>query len=94
LASKSNLDLSNINNRTSLAANTTKKFFIDLPIVLKNLFILRDCITDDITIKIYFKLDICENASSTKNDKLEVQDMKLILHCIELPKEEVIYLKS
>ena len=52
---KANLDLTNMNTATTLAASTTKKFFIDLPILLKNLWILRDCITDDISLKIYFK---------------------------------------
>ena len=52
------MDLSNINNRTSLAADTTKTYYLDLPIILKNQLILRDCIDSDLTVRIHFKKDI------------------------------------
>jgi len=52
------MDLSNINNRISLAANTTKTYYLDLPIILKNQLILRDCVDSDLTIRIYFRKDI------------------------------------
>ena len=52
------MDLTNINNRTALNANTSQKYYIDLPILLKNQSILKDCITHDLTVKVTFRKDI------------------------------------
>ena len=66
------MDLTSINSRISLATVTEKTLYLDLPICLKNQHLLRDMITDDITIRIYFKNDIMENDETADKAKIEV----------------------